>query len=48
MKKIEYLTPEMEVIKFTVQRAVLQAVSGDGGGSTLDDEEIHSGGSGRP
>jgi hypothetical protein len=34
MKKIEYIAPEMEVIKLSAQRAVLQAVSGDGGGST--------------
>ena len=33
MKKIEYKTPEMEVIKLSVQKAVLQALSG-GGGST--------------
>ena len=30
MKKIEYITPEMEVIELSVQRAVLQAVSGGG------------------
>ena len=33
MKKIEYKAPEMEVIKLSVQKAVLQALSG-GGGST--------------
>ena len=33
MKKIEYKAPEMEVIELSVQRAVLQALSG-GGGST--------------
>lgn len=30
MKKNAYLTPEMEVIKLSVSRAVLQAVSGSG------------------
>lgn len=33
MKKIEYIAPEMEIIKLAAQRAVLQALSG-GGGST--------------
>lgn len=33
MKKIEYIAPEMEVIKLATQKAVLQALSG-GGGST--------------
>ena len=30
MEMKEYLTPEMEVIKLSVSRAVLQAVSGGG------------------
>ena len=30
MKKIDYKAPEMEVIELSVQRAVLQAISGGG------------------
>ena len=48
MKKIEYITPDMEVIKLSVQRTVLQTVSGEGSGSTLDDDDIQTGGTGRP
>ena len=30
MKRIDYVSPEMEVIKLSVQKAVLQAISGSG------------------
>lgn len=46
MKKIEYKAPEMEVIKLSVQKAVLQALSGgsgstpnSGGSANLDDPD---------
>ena len=42
MKKIEYKTPEMDVIKLSVQKAVLQALSGGGGSTPV------SGGSAEP
>ena len=42
MEMKEYMTPEMEVIKLSVQRAVLQAISGSGetpgGGSEIPGE----------
>ena len=45
MKKIKYIAPELEVIKLSAQRAVLQSVSGEGSGSTPS-TEIISGGDG--
>ena len=45
MKKIKYIAPELEVIKLSVQRAVLQpqSVIGEGSGSTPSDEIISGG-----
>ena len=43
MKKTEYIAPELEVIKLSAQRAVLQAVSGEGSGSTPGGEIISGG-----
>ena len=46
MKKIEYVAPEMEIIKLAAQRAVLQPISGGsgstpttGGSANLDDPD---------
>jgi hypothetical protein len=46
MEMKKYMTPDMEVIKLSVQRSVLQALSGNGSGSTPDtnQEPIEVGG----
>ena len=47
MEMKKYLTPNMEVIKLSAQNNLLN-VSGNGSGSTIEDETIQTGGSGRP
>ncbi len=39
MEMKEYMTPAMEVIKLSAQRAVLQAVSGAGTTPPISDED---------
>ena len=46
MEMKKYMTPEMEVIKLSVQKSVLQAISGEGSGSTASEIPVETGGSG--